>query len=132
MKIAGVVLALLFLSSPLADSRKSHLKGKVTDEEGAVIPSARVLVHWDPSGSAVGLDSNIGIKEDVALTTGQTGEFETDLPPGFYDLFVSATAFSPVCRKLRLTDIAHPPVDFKMKADPLVMKEFGHEVYVER
>ena len=132
MKIAGVVPALFFLSSPLADSRKSHLQGKVTDEEGAVIPSARVLVHWDPSGSAVGLDTNIGIKEDVALTTGQTDEFETDLPPGFYDLFVSATAFSPVCRKLRLKDIAHPPVDFKMKADSLVMKELGHEVYVGR
>ena len=75
------------------------------------------------------MDSNVGIKEDVALTTGQTGEFETDLPPGFYDLFVSATAFSPVCRKIRLKDIAHPPVDFRLKADPLVTKELGHEIY---
>src|SRR5260370_36730784 len=129
MKIARAVLALFFLSSHFTDPPRSRLKGKVTDSQGAVIASARVLVHWDPSGSQVGLNSNVGIKEDLTLTTGDLGEFETDLPPGFYDLFVSAAAFSPVCQKIRLTASVHPPVDFKLKADPIVGKELGHEVY---
>jgi hypothetical protein len=128
VKIAGGVLALFFLFSHLTDAPKSHLKGKVTDSQGAVIASARVLVHWDPSGSQVGLNSNVGIKEDMRLTTSPMGEFETDLPPGFYDLFVSATAFSPGCEKVRLTESMHPSVDFKLKVDPLVSKELGHKV----
>jgi Carboxypeptidase regulatory-like domain len=127
MKITAAVLAVFFLFS-YPNPTKSRLQGKVIDDQGAVIASARVLVHWDPSGSHVGLDSNLGIKEDVPLTTGKMGEFETDLPPGFYDLFISATAFSPVCQKIRLKEGGHPPVDFKLKADPLVSKELGHEI----
>jgi hypothetical protein len=85
-------------------------------------------VHWDSSGSQVGLNSNFGIEEDLTLRTDQSGEFETDLPAGFYDLFVSGTAFSPGCRKVRLTVGVHPSVDFKLKADPLVSRELGHEI----
>jgi hypothetical protein len=54
---------------PLMAVRQSqiHDSGQVTDSEGAVIANARVLVHWDPSGSTVGLSDNIGIKQDVTV-----------------------------------------------------------------
>jgi hypothetical protein len=37
----------------------------VRDSEGAAIANARVLVHWDPSGSNY-LKDNLGIKQDSA------------------------------------------------------------------
>ena len=41
------------------------LKGVVTDSEGAAISGARVVMHWDSSGAAVGLKSNVGSKSDL-------------------------------------------------------------------
>ena len=124
--IAKIVLALSVLLFSLGDSTKSALKGRVTDEMGAVIPRARIVVHWDPSGNQKGFDSK---RDDLILTTNERGEFEEEMPPGFYDLFVSAAAFSPACRKIRLKQEPHGAVNFKLKADPLVSKELGHEIY---
>jgi hypothetical protein len=47
----------------------SSIGGQVTDSEGAVIANARLLVHWDSSGSTVGLRVNVGIKHDVIVVT---------------------------------------------------------------
>jgi uncharacterized GH25 family protein len=113
---------------PFTNSPKLVLKGKVTDDLGAVISQARVLVNWDPSGSQVGLKSNAGTREDMSVTTDEQGEFEMELAPGFYALFVSSEAFSPVCQKIRQKEEVHPLLNFKLKADPLVSKELGHEI----
>lgn len=81
------------------------LKGKVTDPSGGSLDRSvktRVLVHWDPSGADVGLDSNVGIPGDVTVETNSRGEFQLNLPPGFYDVFVTAMAFSPKCQKVRI------------------------------
>ena len=51
--------------------------------------NAHVIVHWDPSGSKY-LKDNLGIKQDIASTTDSSGHFSLDLPPGFYDVFVTA------------------------------------------
>ncbi len=94
--------ALLLLVFALA-SRATTLSGTVRDSEGAVITKAHVVIHWDPAG-AVHLGDNVGIKEDITVSTDSDGKFSLDLPPGFYDAFVTAPAFTPHCEKIRLKE----------------------------
>src|SRR5262249_59693863 len=77
------------------------LSGTFRDKEGAAIPNAFVLIHWDSSGSKY-LKDNTGIRQDVTAKTDSSGRFSVDLPPGFYDVFVTATSFTPYCRKFRV------------------------------
>lgn len=121
-------VVLVFVSSVSADPPKSVVKGVVTDSTGGVIPRARVILHWDQSGSRVGLVANIGVSEDVVVETNEDGKFSTELPPGFYDLFVSAMAFSPDCRKVRIQPGETATYSFKLNADPLVAKELGFTI----
>jgi hypothetical protein len=104
---------------------EARFSGAVTDESGGAISGAMILLHWDSAGSTVGLDSNVGIKKDLVLTTDEKGGFSAELPPGFYDLFVSAMAFTPTCRKIRLIGIATAEPTFRLKADPKVTRELG-------
>jgi hypothetical protein len=106
-------------------STNGMLKGKVTDSEGAAIRHATVRVHWDESGARVGLKSNVGIKEDLTVNTNEGGEFSIELPPGFYDVFISANAFTPQCRKVRVRSGEIATFSPKLNADPLVTKELG-------
>jgi len=105
---------------------QSAITGQITDSEGAVIASARVLVHCDPSGSGIGL---IGIQKDVMVVTDATGHYSTNVPPGFYDVFVSGAAFTPVATKVRVREGQTTTFSAKLNADPLVSKELGHEIY---
>ena len=114
--------------SAIADSPSSTLKGVVTDPEGAGISDARILIHWDPSGADVGLTSNVGLPSDLSIKTNNMGEFTTQLPPGFYDVFVSALAFTPDCRKIRVMSGKTAIFDSKIRFDPLVTKELGFEI----
>jgi hypothetical protein len=52
---------------------KTGLKGTVTDSAGAPIPGAYIVVHWDSSGSGVGLVTNVGLKQDLILKTDRKG-----------------------------------------------------------
>ena len=126
MKTVTLVAAML-VASGMA-SGDSLFKGVVTDISGAAIGAAIITVHWDSAGSTVGLTTNIGIRRDLITKTDDKGGFAVELPPGFYDVFVSATAFTPACRKIRVgaapTDIAM----FRLNVDPLVGKELGTEV----
>jgi len=119
------LLLCVFVCPASADSPKSVLRGVVTDPEGAVIQRARIMVHWDQSGAHVGLATNVGLPEDLTLETNKDGQFSSEVPPGFYDLFVSATAFSPDCRKVRIHPGERADYNFKLEADPLVTKELG-------
>jgi len=106
-------------------SAQTHFNGAIRDSQGGVISGAHVLIHWDPSGSDVGLTSDVGIKQDLTLTTDANGSFSAALPPGFYDVFVSATAFSPDCRKIRLTAGQTGTYNVKLNVSRLVTKELG-------
>ncbi len=123
MDILKILLVLGILLFPNAGQPKLSMKGEVRDTEGAAIAGARIVVHWDPAGSRVGLTSNRGIEKDLQLIADQSGNFDADLPPGFYDLFVSASAFSPSCTKIRVK--AGMPVTYttKLKLNGLVAKE---------
>jgi hypothetical protein len=119
--IALVVLAIALSTSIFGET----LKGTVTDNAGAPISDAMILVHWDSAGSTVGLVTNVGIKKDLTIKADHHGSFAADLPAGFYDVFVSAMAFTPASRKVR---ILRAPVDFtlRMDVDPLITKELGN------
>jgi Carboxypeptidase regulatory-like domain len=95
------LLLLLYIISVSADPQ-SKITGQVTDSEGAALANSRVLVHWDSSGSTVDLADNIGSKEDVIVVTDASGNYSVSVPPGFYDLFVSAMAFTPTAAKVRV------------------------------
>ena len=123
MKI--VVCVALFIASAVFAFGDTRLRGTVTDDSGAAISGAMILIHWDPAGSAVGLRSNVGREKGLVLKTDLSGSFAAELPSGFYDLFVSAMAFAPACRKIRLNDIAPSEFRFRLVADPTVMKELG-------
>lgn len=123
MDILRVLFVLGILLFPSAGQPKSSLKGEVKDTEGAAIAGARIVVHWDPAGSRVGLTSNIGIEKDLQLIADQSGNFDADLPPGFYDLFVSASAFSPSCTKIRVKAGMTVTYTTKLKLNGLVAKE---------
>ena len=106
-------------------SPKALLKGVITDSEGAAIRKAHIFVHWDQSGAHVGLESNVGVKQDLTLETDEKGQFTVDLSPGFYDVFVSATAFSPDCRKILVKPGETAIYNAKLNMDPVVAKEIG-------
>jgi hypothetical protein len=126
--IIGCVLGLICIFSLAADPR-SVITGRVTDQEGAVIAKARVLIRWDSSGSKVGLTDNIGTMQDVGVLTDANGVYSADIPAGFYDVFISAEAFSPIAAKVRVKQGQRTSFSVKLKVDPLVSKELrGVEV----
>ena len=121
------VLVLLLPTIFSSGSTNGIFKGTVTDSEGAAIRHARVYVHWDDSGAGVRLRSNLGIRQDLSVETNQRGEFTVELPAGFYDVFVSANAFTPQCRKLRVRSGETATFSPKLIADPVVTKELGNQ-----
>jgi len=124
-----IVGFLLLCISQLSAAAQSVISGQVTDSEGAVLAKARVLLHWDPSGSTVGLTDNIGTTQDITVVTDASGNYSTSVPSGFYDVFVSAMAFTPTVAKVRVKQGQRATFSTKLRADPLVTKELGHEIY---
>ena len=122
---AKLICIILLFGMWAAASFSAQLTGIVTDSEGAAVGGAHVVVHWDRSGADVGLHSNVGIRQDLALVTDAKGEFRAQLPPGFYDIFVAAIAFSPDCRKIRIKPGENATYHVTLKVDPLVTSEMG-------
>lgn len=104
------------------------LKGTIRDSEEAAVKGARILVHWDSAGAAAGLRTNVGLDHDLTVQSDVNGQFAVELPPGFYDVYVSAVAFSPHCRKIRIKAGETATYQVNLRADPLVTKELGGEM----
>src|SRR5712692_4702706 len=121
LSIAGVLV--LLCVHAISTNTQSAISGKVVDSEGAAIANARILVHWDPSGSTVGLTDNIGIPRDFTAVTDSNGDYSANVPPGFYDVFVSAMAFTPTAAKVRVKQGQLATLSPRLRADPLVAKE---------
>lgn len=126
MRLAAIIMFAV-VSATITQAAES-VKGIVADSSGAVLPEATVRFHWDPAGSTVGLTSNVGIARDLVVKTDQQGRFKADLPPGFYDVFVSAMAFTPVCRKIRVAPTRVQELTFSMSVEPLYTDEFGFKI----
>jgi|SRR5581483_261976 len=124
------LLSLLFLwLSLVSAAQQSTITGQITDSDGAAIANARILVHWDSSGSTVGLRDNVGISRDVIVATDTSGRYSANVPAGFYDVFVSAMAFTPTATKVRVKE-GHPATfSTKLDVDLLVSKELGDQIY---
>jgi len=103
-------------------TQAATLSGTVLDSEGAVIPNAHVIVHWDSGGSNY-LKDNRGTKQDVNATSDSNGHFSVELEPGFYDVFVAATAFSPHCEEIRLKGNEVKSYEIKLKVSRLISIE---------
>jgi hypothetical protein len=126
MKIVTIIFALLAVSgTAFADT---SFKGEVIDSSGSGIGGAMIMIHWDSAGSTVGLTDNVGIRRDLLTKTDDSGRFAVELPPGFYDVFVSAMAFTPTCQKVRVRMTPTKIATFRLNFDPLVGKELGTEV----
>src|SRR5713226_5758990 len=115
-QIAFVVL-ITFSISLIAAAQQSSVSGQIADSEGAAVEKARVLVRWDSSGSTVGLKDNIGIQQDVTATADATGRYLIVLPPGFYDVFVSAQSFTPAAAKVRVNTGQNSTFNTRLNAD---------------
>jgi hypothetical protein len=121
-KMKSVVLLCWIVLVGAIHAGAATLSGTVRDPIGAAIPRSHVVVHWDWSGSSY-VKNNIGTKEDTIATTDANGEFSVDLPPGFYDVFISSTAFTPYCEKIRLTGHKSKKLNVKLKLSPVTSGE---------
>jgi hypothetical protein len=113
------LFVVLSFSAAFAGARGS-VHGKVNDSEGAAIKKAHVLFHPDASGR-----DHPESRSEVTCETNATGQFEVELEPGFYDVCVMATAFTPVCTKTLVTQGQPVNYDARLKADPLITQYFG-------
>jgi|SRR5580658_1491825 hypothetical protein len=123
-----IALTVILVCTP-AIGQQSTLTGSVTDSEGAAVSRALIIIHWDSSGSEIGLRTNVGTKEDAKVATNREGQFSIELPPGFYDVFVTSPSFSPNCRKIRILPARRTTFTAKLSADPIVTKELGDGIH---
>jgi carboxypeptidase family protein len=119
MSLRRIFILLLLSAIP---AKAATLSGTVLDSEGASIAHAYIVVHSDGAGSSY-LKDNIGIKQDVTAASDSAGQFSLELPPGFYDVFVTAPAFSPHCEKIRLKGNEAKTYKIKLKVSAVVSKE---------
>ena len=98
-----IAALLLFASGAVAQETTGGLQGTVKDQSGAVVPNAHVVVH----GATLVVDKGID--------TDGSGYFRfANLPPGDYDVTVSAKGFKTAKRDLTL-EVGHlPSIDFTL------------------
>jgi hypothetical protein len=118
---------LLFLPIGSGNETKATLQVVVKDELGAVIPRAKLLVRWDPASLQV--EASRGENPDTTSQADERGQMAIALNPGFYDVLVTSSSFTPSCKKVRIKTGTTVSMEFKLKADPLVTAELGHEIY---
>jgi hypothetical protein len=119
MRMLRISVILLLAAS---SAKAATLSGTVRDPEGAVIANAHVVVHWDSSGSNY-LKDNLGTRQDVTVSSDSNGKFSLELPPGFYDVFVAATAFTRYCEKIRLKGDEGKSYEVRLRLSPVTSKE---------
>jgi hypothetical protein len=109
-----------FVCSTLLAASPGFIKGKVSDSEGSAIAEAHVIFHADLAGR-----SNRMAILDQSRETDAAGRFNIQLEPGFYDVCVTAMAFTPICKKVLVTSSKTSEHDVKLKADPLVSEHLA-------
>ncbi len=121
---------LLFTVAVMAPAVASGgmLKVAVKDSSDTPLSGAMILIHWDRAGNSAGLGTNIGTAADLSMGTKEDGTVAADLPPGFYDIFVAATAFTPTCLKIRMKVGEAQEISLRLKLDALYTAEMGNRV----
>lgn len=111
------------------EAPKSNVRFLVTDNEGGAIQDAKIFLHWDPSGNMLGLTKDFNTELNLPPATDNKGTSNTNLEPGFYDVFVTAAAFTPSCKKIRVKPEQPISETFRLEANSLVTAELGHKIY---
>lgn len=118
--VKKLVVALAFLCCP-ALAMAAVLSGRVVDSLGAAIQGAYILAYDDQ----IRIIPNTPFPGKSTITA-ETGNFILDLAPGFYDVCVFSSGFTPACQKLLIkeknTNVLH---NVKLFVDPLVIRERG-------
>jgi Carboxypeptidase regulatory-like domain len=101
----ALALCTFFSISTLAQETTGGLQGTVKDPTGAVVPNAQVVIM----GTAL-----VGKKE---LTTDSSGYYRfANLPPGTYNISVTAKGFRTLKREGMSLEVGHlPTVDFSLE-----------------
>jgi hypothetical protein len=112
MKTNRIVFCLLLLvfSGCVRAETPAGFKGTVTDESGARIPGATVVIRHKGN-----LRESI---PDRNLVTDESGEFAIELLPGFYDVLLMAHGFEPIVEKLEIKTGEHIVFTRKMQVYP--------------
>jgi hypothetical protein len=89
-----------------ADARPGLLHGSVSDPSGARIPGASIHIQNQ--------DASL-VRE---ITTDTSGRFNVELPPGTYQLVISAGGFRPYRSSIDIKDhIVHAPIEARLAID---------------
>jgi hypothetical protein len=98
---------------------------EVVNDTGAMLPGAYVIIHWE-AVDTTGVATNVGIREDRVGRTDREGRFATELPEGFYDVFVAYPVASPHSKKIRVESgkpVLHKAV---LQFEPLLIPVVFH------
>jgi len=112
-----LAIALVTVASVLAQGISTKIT--LVDTQGAAIGNAYVLFRTD----ALSRDLREAFRTE--LRTDKYGKASTQLPSGFYDLFVGAEGFAPYCRKLRLVEGKSQDLKIVMDIDEMMVREYG-------
>jgi Carboxypeptidase regulatory-like domain len=116
-----LVAMTLLLWSTMANA--AVLKGLVSDATGAAVQNAYVFIFDDQA--RITTDTKYLGRE--AVTT-RSGAFKVDVEPGFYDVCIFSSGFTPDCQKILVRtqneEVLH---DVRLVVDPLIVKERGDQ-----
>jgi hypothetical protein len=109
LRLFSAALITLAICAAQAEHQRGF-RGRVVDKyEHAPIGNVFVLVHSRHEG-------------DRDVRTDRAGIYEVQLPPGIYDVFVSAEGFSPACRKIEVNAHKMTKFDVILEANTLGMQ----------
>jgi hypothetical protein len=87
------------------------LQARIADTLGAAISRAFVLVHGD------GLVGNTWVKVNQQFDVNINGEFQIQLAPGLYDLFIGSPGFIPYAKKVKIQPGKPTILKIKLQVD---------------
>jgi len=107
------------LGSPIENA---SITGVVQDLEGAAIDDANVFIHWNERRANGPEKPPL---ENYSLRTDRSGHFSVAVVPGFYDVCVHASGFSPVCATVAVSQGQVATYAARLKMSALIAAEFA-------
>jgi hypothetical protein len=105
--LAGLIALSTFAFAQTPTSAPTGtLQARISDSMGAAISRAFVLVHGEGSEKA-----------SQPLSVNDNGEFQVQLAPGLYDLFIGSTGFVPYAKEVRVVPGKPTILKIKMAVD---------------
>ena len=109
---------LVLLGASCLAQQAGTLKGVVLDPSGAIIPKSVIVLYWNPPNDKVSwngipkLSHKSPRKLGLSITTDENGQFSTTLFPGWWDVFVHADGFYPICQVVEVQTEKAQTVEF--------------------